>query len=332
MPRLSVIARAGALGLVLTSLIASPALAKDASIAEPVAAQVAGQGGGDAAPANGVYLPESAAAKERQHVAHLYDVAMQQSATAQNAKSTTSSAWATFEAARVAFEARYGVELAAPLATGSVALDGSSRVQAAAATATLSTYKTLNVTWVRQAKDFYCGPATAYMILKYSGFTKSKLDGAALSQSALAGSKYLQTDAKGLSSTWTFYDSGFTVNDMSRGLNQWAYGSVQNAYYPQKVLTADSLKEAYRYSVDNNRAVAVSTYEKPNGPRYNSHPASRTGDIGHWVAVYGYEASGATAKVADPASGMAGYTNSAQKFYITTDSLYSYAVSRYAVW
>lgn len=314
------VARIAVVTMVMSSLSAVGAYA--GSEVEP--GSPGGPNYGDARPSNGVYLEESAGARERRQVAHLYSSAV--------GNPNSKSAWLLYNAARERFEARYGdtsdAGVAAPMANST----GSLFAVSASAVNTQSSYKTLNVSWVQQAKNYYCGPATAYMILKYRGFTKSAINQASLSQTALAGANYLKTESQGYTTTWTYYDSGYTLNDMSRGLNQWAYGMLQSAFWPYRIYSADTLKEGFRYSIDNNKPFAASTYEKPNGARYNNHPSSRTGEIGHWVVIYGYEASGGTAKVADPAAGMANYTNSAQKFYINTDTLYSFAASRYAVW
>ncbi len=291
-------------------------------------------GGGPASPPDSFPQVETPQTQARSELARLYAQAQLRSSAGEDlfgtasARSQNLSYWSAYNSAQASYVAKYGDELPVPASTASLSTPvGGSVVPMA----TGYTSRNLGVTWVRQEQSYYCGPATALMILKYRGFTSSAyVSGVSLSQYNLAGSAYLKTNSQGYTTTWLYADSGYTLNDMSRGLNRWAYGTLSGGFAPDKIDSSSELKDIVGYSIDASRPFAVSTYEAANGAHYNSHPVSR--EIGHWVVVHGYNSSGATTLVADPASGISGYTASAQKFSISTSSLYNFAAGRYSVW
>jgi len=308
-------------------------------LATPVQAASNGRsgdtGGGPASPSAGTILGEPQQTKDRTELAKLYIAARDSTggmAVANNstdskiASATGGSAWDAYNQALADYESAYqdNFTVLSPTA-GTASVAGPAIVMSTAAT-----YKTLAVTWVQQQTDYYCGPATAYMILKYRGFSTSAYAGESVSQNNLAGASYLKTNSQGLTTTWPYSESGYFINDMSRGLNRWTIGTLTGGYSIDQLGSSAELQNIVGYSIDASRPFAVSTYEAKNAPHYNKHPL--THEIGHWAVVYGYESSGATTKVADPASGRVNYTNSAQKFYISTASLYAYGAGRYSVW
>lgn len=294
-------------------------------------------GGGPASPP-GTALTEPQQTRDRTEIVELYFAALGESPISSKPRSSAQAksdaeggidAWSNYNEAVTRYNRAYEADLAL-----STDLSQSGELEPPASGLALqsakASSKTLGVTWVQQQQSYYCGPATAYMILKYRGFTKSKPTGVSLSQYNLAGASYLKTNSQSYTTTWPYYDSGFTLNDMSRGLNKWAYGTLSGGFGIDQISSPSELKNIVGYSIDASRPFAVSTYEKPGEAHYNNHPPSR--EIGHWATVYGYSSSGGTTKVADPASGISGYASSAQKFSIATSSLYSYAAGRYSVW
>jgi hypothetical protein len=191
----------------------------------------------------------------------------------------------------------------------------------ASALAATATALELPVTWVRQTNGYYCGPATGYMMLSYKGFATSVKDGTPLSQARLATTAYMSTDANGQTSSFS--------NNMNWGLNRWRNGADTGYYVRNKVDSADELRIQFTYSTYLGEATAVSTVEVGTGIHYNNHPL-RT--IGHWVVGVGYQTSGSTIIMLDPASGLKGYENTAPRFTAVTSTFYGYTANRYDVW
>lgn len=142
-----------------------------------------------------------------------------------------------------------------------------------------------------QYKSFYCGPATAYSIAEYvRGTKKSAWDGRGLSQTRLAGSQYLNTEARG-STPWS-------AGRMKVALNRWTSGSSKGWYVDKASPTPAEFKKALAWDIDRKRPFAVDAVEMRGGTHYNGHPVNQT--IGHWLVVRGYSGSGAVAHFVDP--------------------------------
>lgn len=169
--------------------------------------------------------------------------------------------------------------------------------------------RALAVSWVQQSNSYYCGPASAYMILKFLGYSTSKFNGVALNQANLASSAHLNTDAAG-ATTWA-------SKRMETGINRWSGDAL---YYTQvnAPSTATVTGKLVNRIGRNGQPFAADTVEMVGGYHYNNHP-NRT--IGHWIVASGYSGSGATSTWKDPASGLAGFENAAQTFSISTSTL-----------
>ncbi|KGM17661.1 C39 family peptidase [Actinotalea fermentans] len=152
--------------------------------------------------------------------------------------------------------------------------------------------RVLAVGSVAQSTNYYCGPAAAYNILAYKGRTVSKYNkNHGLSQTTLASSTYLKTDANG-ATTW---GSGA----MRTGLNRWIGGADNYRYVANAKPNATLVKSALVYDIDQSWPFALETYESQTSlARYNNHPLWKS--IGHWVTGFGYAASGDTIYIADP--------------------------------
>lgn len=142
------------------------------------------------------------------------------------------------------------------------------------------TLRTLNVVHQAQSNGFYCGPATASMIVRFKGKTHS--------QKTLAGESYLQTDRRG-ASPWA-------SNRMAPTLNSVIGTSRYNAVATPSLAT---LKGAFVNSVNALYPLAVGTVEMV-GYAYNGHPKNQL--IGHWIVGRGYNDSGNNLSFADPAT------------------------------
>ena len=141
---------------------------------------------------------------------------------------------------------------------------------------------------VNQIKSYYCGPASAYMMLSYMGLSASVYNGAKLSQTNLASSTYLRTEANG-ATTWR---SGA----MAIGLNRWRGGTF---YVQVNRPTAAVVRAALTNDIGNvGLPIAADTVEIEGLTHYNGHPLNQT--IGHWIVGYGYQQSGAISFWQDP--------------------------------
>lgn len=156
------------------------------------------------------------------------------------------------------------------------------------------TQKLLSLTQYAQTKNYYCGPATGYMMLRYMGKTTSVYDGATLSQTNLANSTYMQTE--------TYHATKWASGRFPLSLNRWMYGSGSGTlqFHAIPKPSAALTKSAVVSRIDKTSPFAADTVEIAGGAHYNNHPSYLT--IGHWIAGYGYKVSGSTVCFADPAT------------------------------
>ncbi len=160
--------------------------------------------------------------------------------------------------------------------------------------------RTLTITQRPQTLGYYCGPATAQMILSRSSLYESKWDSSTRSQSALARSQYLDTTAAA--------GTPWREGRMDGTLNKWVHGFSDTRGQNRKFLTnsrpgLETYKRLYRESIgDAGYATAVGTVERAGSFHYNNHPRNRL--IGHWIAGYGYTST--ATKYADPSNLMWG--------------------------
>ena len=167
--------------------------------------------------------------------------------------------------------------------------------------------RTLSITHTAQSKSYFCGPATAMMILREEGLTTSRDGkGRSLTQANLALTDYLSTEANG-ATNWVGLH-------MPNGLNKW---SGNNWYLAQQSPTGGQFQGALLNTLGvNGKGVAVDTVERAGGAHYNGHPADRL--IGHWMMAYGYSSSGAKVNFADPSTSF--YPNATKTFSVSTNS------------
>ncbi|XBH22966.1 C39 family peptidase [Jonesiaceae bacterium BS-20] len=172
--------------------------------------------------------------------------------------------------------------------------------------------KSLSLTWAKQINGYYCGPASAYMVLNHLGVKKSK-DGknTTLTQANLAGSNYLGTTSNA-GTPWASKKMHATLNKWT-GTTDWAATNAPSTDGQKLVATAGAF---VRNIGQKNRAMLMGTVEMGGQAHYNNHPKAKT--IGHWLVGYGYTPTGF--RMADPAAGITNYTNSAQKFFMTGPS------------
>ncbi|MEU8314805.1 hypothetical protein [Micromonospora sp. NPDC048169] len=159
-----------------------------------------------------------------------------------------------------------------------------------------------------QAKGYYCGPASGYMIIRYlhgSGYT-SRYNGNSLSQANLANSAHMNTEAN-KSTTWT-------SKRFATGINRWR----NVPWYVQVPKPSGSLlPKIFTHSVGGNgMPIGADTVEFAGGSHYNGHPTNKT--IGHWIVGYGYVQSGQNTTWADPATSV--WSSTKKSFTYTTST------------
>lgn len=191
---------------------------------------------------------------------------------------------------------------------------------------------TLPTTQVSQQQKNWCGPATAYMILKTMGKTKSAFRPSdVFNQATLSGNDYTQAGTP----TGTFDANGneiyrngtggtdFQDGDMERALNRWEGGTWGWSRLNGDPAHPDFLWDWAFINLNNGHPMAADMVETFNGAHYNGHP-NRAKAIFHWTVIYGmfgYETTNfGKLRFADPASGAAtlGWANVQRYFTLTT--------------
>lgn len=166
------------------------------------------------------------------------------------------------------------------------------------------TYKngvyTFNMVHSAQQTNYWCGPASVFMVLERLDYVKST-KGAWLSQSALAGNAYLQTDRYGKTS--------WAMNNLSTGVAAWTGNKVK--YTRQAAPSAATFRTRVSDSVTKTgRPIIVDAQEYYGGSHYNNHPVYS--EFSHLMPVQSYNPSTDMMTVLDPASHY--YANSSKVF------------------
>lgn len=182
---------------------------------------------------------------------------------------------------------------------------------------------TISLKWFQQQNSYYCGPATAQMILNHYGKTKSHKDvgSKALSQKTLVSSTFLNTDAAGQTSSW-----GTRMPDT---LNKWRTGKAKGSYILAPVGTTVQLQNTFLYNIPKGIPFAVTTSESAKGKPYNNH---RKADLQHWLTAIGYKNKGGTLVFADPVAERTNYIDSDRRFSIRSSEIHGYMEGRNYVW
>ena len=275
--------------------LASPARASFAGTLDPVVVD-----GGGITPI-GASPPDSQQAIDKVAATELW------------AKAAASGDVAGAQRAEAAYEAKYGGPGA-----GSSKLSSTTASGVATSTdlaAAFPTSRSLGVVQVGQLKNYYCGPASGYEIIRYlhgAGFS-SRFDGTAPGQGGLANANHMETDKYG--------KTDWARADWTRGVNRWR-GS--NWYVQVHAPSGSLLKSVAAQSIGGNgMPFSGDTVEFAGGPHYNGHRKDRT--IGHWIAAYAYTGSGTTISWAD--SSTTSFPDAARYFSYSASSFASFLQS-----
>lgn len=155
-----------------------------------------------------------------------------------------------------------------------------------------STKTLLPVRHASQGTTFTCGSTTGYMIARYAGKKRSRFNRARLTGKNMGGRKHMRTYVN-RSTPWA-------SKNFKRGLNRWMKGRSRGYYQQHANPNAKRVKKALRYNIDHGHPFAASTLELAGRDHYNGHPSSI--DIGHWLAVRGYDKNLRRINFLDPAA------------------------------
>ena len=156
----------------------------------------------------------------------------------------------------------------------------------------------LDVIQVAQSNDHYCGPASAFEILRYLGVTSGPAN-ESLTQLHLArhcSAGYLCTDALG-ETPW--YNSGSYPRPMLSTLNAWLGTSSYVV-----VIGSDHYVSHLLMDIDSHLPLGMDVHERKSAttPHLVGHPTNVV--IAHWIAVHGYDENGAWSYYADSVHGV----------------------------
>ena len=151
----------------------------------------------------------------------------------------------------------------------------------------IETYATSNIlpglVQTSQSESYYCGPATASMIIADKRSTPGQ---------------YALATALGTTSSEGTPWRKNAAYPMATVLNKYLY---TDWYIPYPAVSNDStrLTNCVVYSIDSGYGIAANVYEPVGGTyRLEGHPSDR--NIEHWVAIDGYSSSGSTIHYAEP--------------------------------
>ncbi|AOZ72923.1 hypothetical protein BK816_06135 [Boudabousia tangfeifanii] len=169
---------------------------------------------------------------------------------------------------------------------------------------------TMNVPWVGQYYNYYCGAAAGEMVLRHLGAYRSALTGEKLSQHALAGNTYMKTRRVGFTS--------FHNKALAKGINTWL--GNPNAYRQIHVPTAvkqqgfnrtvAQIRQIIKDSFANGYPVVVDEQEARGGYHPNGH---NNATFSHIMVVTGYNPQTDAFRLQDPGAGM--WSRAAKSFW-----------------
>ena len=166
-----------------------------------------------------------------------------------------------------------------------------------------------NIAWAGQQTNYWCGPASAYMVLKRLGFSKS-VQGHNLTQANLASNTYLETERNGRT-LWP-------GNYMGQGIQRWTGRAL---YSQESSPNTTTLRNRIVNSfLKTGRPIMVHQTITPDLPIINNQ---RSRDTTHVLVVNSYNPQTDTVTLLDPAAGVV-WPNAARSFTIKVGDLTKY--------
>ena len=178
----------------------------------------------------------------------------------------------------------------------------------------------LAVTWQQQKNSYYCGPATATMILNHTGYIHA-------TQDILAGPDYLRTTTDG-----TPWYSGTTQTapyyfNMVHGLNTY-HANNHNiyvngcSYFVCNSGDTDEYIDKMMFTLSDYHAVPLFGQNLKGNLKSDLRYYVNSG---HWLVLAGYTQSGAYFNVVDPASGIEGFEKVSQTYRVPQSEILEFA-------
>lgn len=149
------------------------------------------------------------------------------------------------------------------------------------------------VAWIGQETNWWCGPASVEMILRYKGYLTS-VRGEAINQRTLANTYYTDADTWHLGSLGTSWEK----SGLSRAVNRWV-GTDLYVNFPSP--TPEEFRSAVIASFKKDFPVMVDAVQVAGSYTFNNH--DNWGTIAHAMVIVGYNEKSDTITLLDPLPG-----------------------------
>lgn len=184
--------------------------------------------------------------------------------------------------------------------TGVVSINGTNYYIASNGVYSATNYH--NIEWAGQPNNYYCGPASGYMVLRNVGAWYSA-SGTYLTVYNVAS--YMGTTTAG---------TNFQTRQFMNGMNGWLGKSVYTSVHTPSYST---VRNAILNSYVNGYATVVDTIERRGGAHLNGH---NNATFYHIMVVDGYNQETDQVQLVDPGAGTV-WSGSSQKFWYSLSSL-----------
>lgn len=184
--------------------------------------------------------------------------------------------------------------------TGVVSINGTNYYIASNGVYSATNYH--NIEWAGQPNNYYCGPASGYMVLRNVGAWYSA-SGTYLTVYNVAS--YMGTTTAG---------TNFQTRQFMNGMNGWLGRSVYTSVHTPSYST---VRNAILNSYVNGYATVVDTIERRGGAHLNGH---NNATFYHIMVVDGYNQETDQVQLVDPGAGTV-WSGSSQKFWYSLSSL-----------
>lgn len=156
---------------------------------------------------------------------------------------------------------------------------------------------------VDQTTSYYCGPATAQIVLQWPG-SSWYVD--QVRQQDLASSEELNCVSPNYDTAWYYSGNDINTYVMSKTLNGRKGYTAYYPYtygYPRPTITFSGVRTRVLTTIgDNSMAIAASGESYGDEGDMGHLPGYPTYSIGHWICAKGYDTNGYDVFIADPAA------------------------------
>lgn len=174
--------------------------------------------------------------------------------------------------------------------------------------------------WEQQVNNYYCGPATAKILLDCTSTPTTQNDIAIYLKTTIDGTPWF-SGASGMET------AGQQYYNMMYGLNQWQYyktGRIEWSYmvypYNGESVSATGYFDRIKSTTYIDYGVAAYIVSQSSNKFHSNYPST---SVHHWVACYGW--TGNYIRICDPASGISGFSSVPTKYNVSSDKFASCA-------